>query len=131
MPEKAPCDDSDPHTWDHCDDSAKSCGSYLADGVRACASDSQCQTQHPCQRFLCEEGLCRLTEPSRFCGDAFLRPVACSGQDDCVRHQLWMLSPAERALSTLAGGPWCITQADGGRYCRWFDASSGPGAESP
>lgn len=123
--QRPPCDDGDPHTWDRCDASRQSCSHSLADGLRACSSASECTTDQPCQRFQCDGGLCRLTEESRFCGDAFLRPVGCKSLDDCVRHQLWALSPQEKAMTALAQGPWCVAQADGGSYCSWFQ---GPGS---
>ena len=129
VPDPGPCNDSDPHTWDRCDASRASCSAYLTDGSRSCAAVSDCTTGQPCQEFHCVEGLCQLTDATRFCGDAFLRPVVCASRDECVRHELWMLSHPEKALVTLAGGPWCVTQADGGSFCQWVESphvSQGP-----
>ena len=81
------CDDNDPNTRDRCDDATSSCRHDLADGVKSCNSDSDCLTDHPCQKLRCADGVCRVDSDTRHCTLPPGVPVRCEQNTDCIHVQ--------------------------------------------
>ena len=122
------CDDGDPATWDRCDDTREACTHLLADGVRACQTDAECRTDHPCQRLTCQDTRCRLTRETAQCGDPRGRPRTCRGNLDCIHREggVCYAGPCRNgfcALRDVPNSPDCAPctgdQDCRGTFCEW------------
>lgn len=107
------CNDEQKDTWDLCDDDAGRCLHFLADGMRPCQVKDDCRSDHPCQEFTCNDGLCQVRPETRFCGDRLQLPQVCRmGGDnrECIQ----------------TGGDVCIAGPCEEGFCSWREVPNSP-----
>jgi len=111
--DKRDCSDDDRDTWDICDEQAGRCLSLLGDNMRPCETVDDCATDHPCQQFQCNKGICRVTPETAQCGDPLLRPTTCDprgSRRECVNPD----------------GDVCIAGTCEDDFCSWREVPNSP-----
>jgi len=110
---KRDCSDDDRDTFDVCDEQGERCLNLLGDNLRPCSSVRDCPSDHPCQQFECNRGMCRVSAATADCGDPLLQPRNCdsggSGRE-CVNPR----------------GEQCIAGLCRDDFCQWREVANSP-----